>query len=194
VKVTNGQGLYLNDNVYATNDMFATAFHMTSDRNMKENIYTSKRVEDLQRLLKLNVSDFSFKGDTKVKKGFIAQDVESIFPQAITSFEGIIPIYQGFASLEKGSITLPSNVGDMSLCIGDEIVIGKDSFCKESIYPITSFHRNGFNIQCMETKQVYIHGKLGKLKSVDTNQIVALCVSAIQELATKLMEHECLSS
>jgi hypothetical protein len=186
IKITNGQGLYLNDNVYATNDVFATAFHMTSDSNMKENICVSNRCEDIQKLLKLKVSDYNFKGDENVRKGFIAQDVESIFPQAITEFYGIIPMHLGYVFLENGFISLPS-ISELNLCVGDEIVIGKDALSKESIYPIISVNNKGFYISCLETKKVYIHGKMGQLKSVDINQIVALCVSAIQELAMKIL-------
>ena len=60
------------------------AYNTSSDKRIKENITpTSFGLSDL---VKINVSDFTFTSDPNKEKmtGFIAQDLNSIFPQAVT--------------------------------------------------------------------------------------------------------------
>jgi endosialidase-like protein len=63
----------------------ATAYNTSSDRRIKENIATTTL--GLDTLLALPVRDFSFKSDAThaTTTGFIAQELESVFPWAVTT-------------------------------------------------------------------------------------------------------------
>ena len=62
----------------------ATAYNTSSDRRLKENIVTTR--EGLQKLMSIGVMDFNFRKDPSktVVQGFIAQDLNKIYPEAVT--------------------------------------------------------------------------------------------------------------
>jgi hypothetical protein len=85
VKMTDGQGITLNDNVFVTNDVYANAYHLTSDLRFKQNISPTIPKRDMKTLQKLQVKDYELIVNPGNRvKGFIAQEVEEVFPQAIT--------------------------------------------------------------------------------------------------------------
>jgi hypothetical protein len=63
----------------------ATAFNTSSDRRVKKNITDTR--EGLQKLMQLPVRDFVFRADPShtIVTGFIAQEVEKVFPEAVTT-------------------------------------------------------------------------------------------------------------
>lgn len=200
IRFTNGTGMYLNDNVYITNDVYATGFFMTSDSNFKDNINSSSQDTDLDALMKLKVYNYNLKGQKKTVKGFIAQQVESVLPSAINEVDSIIPCIKGDIEVDATRDTrlvivnaLPSNnhLGDI-LKQDDEVVIGTNSNIKEIFCVVKCVGEKWFEVSQESAKQLkhleryphlYLHGKTGKMKTVETNQILALCVSAVQELA-----------
>lgn len=203
IRFTNGTGMYLNDNVYITNDVYATGFFMTSDSNFKDNINSSSQDTDLDALMKLKVYNYNLKGEKKTVKGFIAQQVESVLPSAINEVDSIIPCIKGGIEVDATNDTrllivnaLPSNIhlGDI-LKQDDEVVIGTNSNIKEIFCVVKNVGDKWFEVSHESAKQLkhlerypylYLHGKTGKMKTIETNQILALCVSAVQELA-----HQC---
>ncbi len=60
-------------------------YNQASDRRLKENITETR--EGLQKLMQLPVRDFSFKSDPShtIVTGFIAQDVNKVFPEAVAA-------------------------------------------------------------------------------------------------------------
>lgn len=206
LKITNGNGLYLNDNIYVTNDVYASSFHMTSDINLKNNIRQSCIADDLTTLRKLKVSDFTYVNDpcTTTHKGLIAQEVESVFPQAVKEYEGIIPVFSDVAEIEKNGSTYyvqsSTKCLSQSFSVGDKIVIGRNASSQDYILSVmhvdktsgktTDKTRLTVNATTLiPAGKVYIHGKLGLIKSIDPNQLLALCISSIQELAKLQTSH-----
>ena len=197
IRVTNGTGLFLNDNVYVTNDIYASSFHMTSDKKLKHNVAISTRHEDLNTLLQLQVCDFKYIHDQSQNKhkGLIAQEVEKVFPQAVKEYDGIIPVSYGCVQI--------NNIGDdwyimLDPCIiqnpdqiiykDDKIVLGDDIQIQKYIVPVVDVYHNMLKISSnipfdISIKKLYFHGILRKIKTIDPNQILALCISSIQELA-----------
>ena len=201
IKFTNGSGMYLNDNVYITNDVYATGFHMTSDSNYKENI-TEIRVNNrsnIDILSKLKVYDYTLKGHQKQIKGFIAQQVEEVLPNAVTEIDNIVPIYNDFLSLNKNFLFSINNIHNLTqfFNINDEIVLGTSIHSKDYFVKIDDVDDNYLVISQQSFEKInknnentnnnfYVHGKVGKMKTIDTNQILALCVSSLQEVINKL--------
>lgn len=91
LSVVNAQGMTLNETLTVNNEVYATAFNILSDRRFKYNICESDIYEDVRTLKRLDVRLFSMCNIAMTAnrhhhdqvKGFIAQEVESAFPQAI---------------------------------------------------------------------------------------------------------------
>jgi hypothetical protein len=85
----------------------ATAFNTSSDRRIKNNISTTTM--GIAELLKLPVRDFSFKADPShaTTTGFIAQELEQVFPSAVTTNgdDGAGPLATLPWSVDYGRIT-----------------------------------------------------------------------------------------
>jgi hypothetical protein len=195
LRITNGAGLFLNDNIYVTNDIYASSFHMTSDKHLKDNISLSSPKGDLSMLCKLKVCDFTYKCATsqdspKYHKGLIAQDVETVFPQAVQEYDGIIPHGQCFADItcidNKVYIKFEQPHHASVFSTGDKIVLGTSKGTQNYIAVITSLDTvHGLQLDLpssFETQQVFVHGVMGKIKTIDPNQLLALCISSIQEI------------
>ena len=149
----------------------------------------------------LQVSDYVHidtlaKGNGKVK-GFIAQQVEEVFPEAINISSNCIPsIYARPSSMEVQSgqvrFQLTSAHG---LSVGDEVrIYVKDEDEKEykvvSIEGDQSFTVSGWP-GATEGQNVFIYGKKVKdFRTVDYDRIHTLNVSATQELARRVAQLE----
>jgi len=132
------------------------------------------------------------KGQNNQVKGFIAQQVETVLPSAVIEIDSILPIC-------KGQVKVVSNtrieVGDIVDCCqllkGDEVVIGRDENTKDAFLVAKDVGDCWFEV-CESSvpqltvipnyPQLYLHGKTGKMKTIDTNQILALCVSSLQQI------------
>lgn len=89
ITITDGQGVTVNDTLYVIQDVFATSFQITSDERFKANIQVSDTSNDRAALQGLVVKDYVMKSDMlKPVKGFIAQEIERVFPQAIVPKRG----------------------------------------------------------------------------------------------------------
>lgn len=85
VRITNGEGISLNDTLYVTNDVYAYSYQITSDQRLKQLIRTSDSNTDTNILKSLRVTDFEYKSRPgKPFKGLIAQEVLETYPQAVT--------------------------------------------------------------------------------------------------------------
>jgi hypothetical protein len=84
LKITDGLGMEINDNLTVTQEVFAQAFQITSDKRLKSDIKESDVTEDVETFRSLGVKDYVFTASPhRPIKGFIAQEVESVFPQAV---------------------------------------------------------------------------------------------------------------
>jgi hypothetical protein len=197
IKFTNGTGMYLNDNVFITNDVYDTGFFMTSDSNFKENIKKTCYEDDFDKLMKLKVYDFNFKGIERTTKGFIAQQVEDVIPSAIKEVDSVLSSFTGYLTFSK--LHLIPNNQDIDLTMhfikGDVIVLGHTDASKDFLVEIEDVTTNKIklisnqitsNLITTDVNELYVFGKMGKMKTIDTNQILALCVSSIQMLSKQM--------
>ena len=93
-KITNGNGMTLNDTVTVTKDIFATGFNLTSDKRIKTNVIKSYALEDVNLLAQLNVCTYQLKDTNRVHatKGFIAQEVASVMPGVVHENAGLFTV------------------------------------------------------------------------------------------------------
>jgi Chaperone of endosialidase len=196
IKFTNGSGMYLNDNVYITNDVYATGYHMTSDSNFKENIneINNDSRDNIDILSKLKVYNYSLKGKSDKLKGFIAQQVEEVLPDAVKEIDNIIPIFNDFMYYDETRNILLTNTDNLTetFKINDELVLGTNKHSKEYFVKIADVQEeylvlSGTLLRNTNITSFYVHGKVGKMKTIDTNQILALCVCSLQEIIKKIL-------
>jgi len=174
-----------NVSLYASNDVHASVFRAFSDGRIKRIEGHSDAGRDLSTLLGIKVTDYSYidtvaKGDRKQKK-VIAQQVEKVYPQAVSRSTDIVPdIYQK-AEIKDGWVKLTTNLkkGERVRLIAEK---------KEGIHEVLEVAEDQFRTAfAADGAHVFVYGREVKdFRSVDYEAIAMLNVSATQELARQL--------
>ncbi|MDO8368084.1 MAG: tail fiber domain-containing protein [Saprospiraceae bacterium] len=193
---TNSSGSY---SVNAVNRVKASEFNAYSDRRIKKDLQLSDCHSDLAILKKLRVTDYrhidELKNGSSFKKGFIAQEVETVFPQAVTKTSDFIPnIYEKAISCslsgENMTVVLPKN---HDLKVGDEVRLMLPNG-KQELKVANVSSENTFTVEGWKTEQpewVFAYGKkVEDFRQVDYDRIHTLNVSATQELIARVEQLE----
>ena len=192
---THGMSILANHNIGGAN------FFILSDARIKKDMQQSNGVSDLARLMTLRVTDYVnidtlAKGNGRIK-GFIAQQVEAVFPEAINISSNCIPsIYTRPASIQiqngQAQFQLTCAHG---LSVGDEVRIhlkdnGANEFKVVSVEGDQSFTVTGWSGET-DVQNMFIYGKkVNDFRTVDYDRIHTLNVSATQELARRVAQLE----
>ncbi|MCF8247142.1 MAG: tail fiber domain-containing protein [Saprospiraceae bacterium] len=183
----------------AASRVSGTEFNAHSDRRIKKDFRLTDNHSDLDILKKLRVTDYrhvdEIANGADYKKGFIAQEVEEVFPEAVTKSAGFIPdIYEKTTSCslagENLTVVLSKNHG---LKAGDEVRLMLASGQKELKVAAVS-DENTFTVEGWKDAQpewVFAYGKkVDDFRQVDYDRIHTLNVSATQELASRVEQLE----
>jgi hypothetical protein len=187
---------------YSTNDatysiaaegrIRASEFNAISDKRVKTNLKSSNAKKDLKTLNQINVTDFKYIDEVayhgKVKKGFIAQQVESVFPEAVNRSSNFIPSIYANADVElvknKAVISLSKS---HSLKVGDKVkLIAPEGIVEKEVISVAS---DAFTISAegIQSGKLFVYGhKVDDFRAVDYDRIFTLAVSAVQELSRKV--------
>lgn len=170
-----------------------------SDFRIKKNIQSANPASDLSLLRQLRVTNYAYideigKG-TRNTNGFIAQEVASVYPEAVSlSMEFIPNIYQRTQTFKKQTNLLTVSLeNDHKLVAGDQVKIilpndAQQVFEVKSTPSVRSFTIE-WNQEVPET--IFVFGKkVNDFHTVDYNRIFTLNVSATQELARKVEQLE----
>lgn len=175
----------------------ALVFRAYSDQRIKQNARQSDAAVDLATLRNLRVTDYQYV-DVIAKgngwhKGFIAQEVENVFPEAVAKSEDHIPnIYCLTESVqEAGSNQLAVSLAKAhGLAVGDEVKIimdGGDGNRYEKVTGVTGDNSAVITWSGNKPDRLFIYGKkVNDFRQVDYTQVHTMAVSAIQELARQL--------
>ena len=176
---TYGSSIYSEDNIICGGTFLAF-----SDARIKRIVGRSDPERDLVSLLGIEVTDYSFldtlaKGMRSEKK-VIAQQVEKIYPQAVTKTTADIPdIYQK-ATIKDGWVKLATNLkkGERVRLIGQKT---------QGIYEVLEVAVDRFRTAfAADGDQVFVFGReVPDFRNVDYAAIAMLNVSATQELAKR---------
>ena len=176
----NGQNL--NISIYAENDIVAGWKLCTeSDARIKNIIGLSSGVNDLSVLNKIRITDYSMKdeiqaGKQKFKK-VIAQEVEKVFPLAVSTTANFIPNIYRKMTISQGFIDLIP-----SIKINDEIKFIKNDG-SEFFSKVIEITNKQIKLNNTISEEVFVYGiKVNDFKVVDYDAISMLNVSATQEL------------
>jgi len=162
---------------------------VTSDRRIKTDFVHSDSKLDLLKLNQLKVTDFNYidkvhYGD-KHKKGLIAQEVEEIFPDAITKNTGVVPDIYKLAPCKDGWVSLAT---DLKKGERVKLITDKTSEICEVLEVTKDKFRTAFK---PEADQVIVFGReVNDFRSLDYDDISILNVSATQELAKRMEKLE----
>jgi hypothetical protein len=163
----------------------ASGFYVNSDKRLKKEIKRSDSASDLASLLKIEVSDYQFvdtviSGSVRQKK-VIAQQVESVYPQAIMKSKGTIPDIYKAAEIQDGWIHLETDLKP-----GDRVrlLTPKHDGPVEVLEVAQGRFRTSFS---EKSGKVFVFGReVDDLRGVDYEALSMLNVSATQELHRQL--------
>jgi hypothetical protein len=144
---------------------------------------------DLEVLLGIQITNYHHKDSlmngNRPQKKVIAQQVESVYPQAVTRKTGVIPdIFTG-AKTKDGWVMLATD-----LKVGDKVrlLADKESPVEEVLEVRVGAFRTAF---ISKDADVFVYGReVDDLRSVDYDAIAMLNVSATQELAKELEDKD----
>ncbi len=168
----------------------ADRFTAISDARIKNITGLSNAALDLATLMKVQITDYKMKDDKSAKprqnKKVIAQQVEEVFPQAVSTMPGAVPDLLTTVSAKVGFVTLtkalPATVkkGDVLQVWSDNRQAGGVG-C--SLTTVTEVTKDGFQLKDKLDGKILLYGhQVNDLRSVDYEAISMLNVSATQEL------------
>lgn len=186
---TRAYSLYTSSHIWCAGEI-----NVTSDIRTKTLLSPSSPLANLELVKKLQVIDYQYKDQLQkgstIIKGFSAQQVESIYPEAVSRNTGVIPnIYQKavavayHAAAQTLSITMAEK---QPIAMGDKVKLITAG--GESMATVADVRGNSFTISNWPTKPswVFIYGtEVPDLRNLDYNKIFSAGIGAIQQLATE---------
>ncbi|MFM8371074.1 MAG: tail fiber domain-containing protein, partial [Bacteroidota bacterium] len=186
---------------YAEGAIRAERFITPSDRRIKTDLHRSSGKQDLATLLQLEVTDYrhvdSIANGSGIVKGFIAQQVKEVFPQAVSTAKNTIPdVLAKPASMQvNGDMATFNMPAGNNIVKGDRVRIFQNGG-EQKEYDVvdtqgSSFTVKGWDAAFNEVDKVFVYGKeVNDFCQVDYDKIHNLNVSATQELARRVAELE----
>ncbi len=175
--------------------ILAEEFDAVSDKRIKNIQYISNNKEDYATIQKLQVTDYKHidvatKG-ADTKKGFIAQQVKEIFPEAVSFSKDFIPnIYAIATKVEdnEAAKTLTIYTDKNNDCKkGDKIRLIADTKHEVEIIAATEKSITVTKWDEKPVKEIFVYGKeVSDFHSVDYDRIFTLNVSATQQLIKEM--------
>lgn len=175
----------------------AERFITPSDFRIKKDLHISSGKADLATLMQLEVTDYRYV-DTLTHgigtvKGFVAQQVKKVFPEAVSTAHNAIPdIFAKPTSLHLNGDEATFRMSEEnSVAKGDRVRIIQNGGEQKEYEVIgtegTSFTVKAWNSAFDEAEKVFVYGREVKdFCQVDYDKIHTLNVSATQELMRQL--------
>lgn len=181
--------------IRGTGAVEASQFFAMSDIRMKLPEGRSDAARDLEILSALEVTDYTMKdrsvsGDRPFKK-LIAQQVEAVFPQAVSRSFGTLPDIFRLANARDGFIAFQES-GEVDLKVGETVRLVYDD--ADFVAEVTGVTEEGFTVKdavkdAVKDGELFVYGRqVDDRRAVDYEAIAMLNVSATQELARQLKQ------
>jgi hypothetical protein len=181
-------------NIYTGGSMVAVNSLTPSDIRLKNVVGLSDMTADLKTLEKIQITDYTMKDPlilgTGVLKKVIAQQVENVYPQAITRMTDYLPDIYAFGAAQAQADGLFEIRLDAPhrLKAGDKIKVFTRPGEAEFVTVQTASEKS-FTAKLNMAKdgvKVFVYGRqVNDLRAVDYDAIAMLNVSATQELGKK---------
>jgi len=174
--------------IYASGRIIANDFIAFSDERIKDVQGRSDPSADLSTLLNIEITDYTYidtvtKGSGAQKK-VVAQQLESVYPQAVLQFTDTIPDIYENADAKDAWIQLATD-----LKVGERVRLISEK--EDEVYEVLEVYNDKFRTEFVgEDGPVFVYGReVDDFRSVDYDAIAMLNVSATQELARQLVPH-----
>ena len=172
----------------------ASVFLAYSDRRIKCDLHTSSPTNDLALIEKLQATNYRMvdpEAGTEWKKGFIAQEVEKVIPQAVSRSTEFVPDIMAVASIshfDAADKTLALMLSkDHALKVGDKVRLHVDG--RRLDLPVSAVpNAHEFVVQGCDKapEKVLVYGKeVNDFRTVDYNRLYTTGLGAIQELSMR---------
>ena len=184
--------------IVASSRIKASSFHAVSDRRIKTNIQQTNGKADLDLINKIEVVDYQYidkvKNGNVTKKGFIAQQVEEVLPDAVgRSIQFIPDIYKKASKVVVDSVAntlIVTTLVNHNLKAGDQLrFITLGGNYEEEVLSVLS--DNTFTVKKVEgdCSEVFVYGKkVDDFRAIDYDQVFSVGIGAIQELSRQNKE------
>jgi hypothetical protein len=170
-----------NISIYADGNIVGGEINAVSDARIKNIQGRSDGEWDLTTLNRIEITDYTHKDDIAkgggVHKKVIAQQVESVYPQAVNKITDVVPDIYKKAAVKDGWVDLETDlkVGERVRLIGEE---------DESIYDVLEVRTDAFRTAFKPTTdELFVYGReVDDFGLVDYEAIAMLNVSATQQI------------
>ena len=167
--------------IWASNRIASSEYNAFSDERIKNIQGRSDSATDLHTLLGIEITDYTFRDaitkGSAPRKMVIGQQVERVFPQAVSKLTDVVPdIYQQ-ASFADGWVALSTDLkqGERVRLISDKV---------EGVHEVLEATPDKFRTDFQpEGDHVFVFGReVNDFRTVDYDAIAMLNVSATQQL------------
>ena len=173
--------MYLNGSLACNGEV-----DVNSDLRLKTVLRLSDAAQDTRTLMGIAVTDYRYKdtlanGD-QISKKVIAQQVETVYPEAVNRKPGVVPDIMKGADLRQGWVGLPNN-----LAVGDRVKLLQDGK-PDALCTVVAVEAGRFRVDGRQSDgRVFVYGReVPDLRSVDYDALAMLNVSVSQELSRKI--------
>jgi hypothetical protein len=192
----NPPGDYWPYSIRAGYRIMAQEFNAVSDSRIKDIIGQSDRQADLEVIQKLRVTDYRMKdrvanGDI-LCKGFIAQEVETVIPEAVTKSRQFVPDIYAAASgakFDPAAKTVAVKLAKAhGLKTGDRVRLMTEAGHMDLTVSSVPSEQEFVAANCeKDPKQVFVFGKeVNDFRTLNYDRIFTTGISAMQELARRV--------
>jgi hypothetical protein len=193
-----------NISIYASDRILATEFDAYSDARIKNITDISNTSKDLETLNALRITDYTMKDKVKYGnkpfKKVIAQDVEKVYPQVVSTHTDFIPnVYQLSNKIEKVSngyllhFTNKHNIGTNAKRL-QLLLPNKDAMQQFDIVAIPNDKEviivqrtpvgEATDLNADNADKIFVYGEeVNDFRTVDYEGLTTLNISATQELS-----------
>ena len=194
--VNQGFAIQLPASIFAQSNIVALSYISISDARVKTNLKNPDREISLEKVNHLKVTDYNYIDNVAngggLKRGFIAQEVEKVLPQAVSTSANFIPDIFDLAtqtSIKNGVLTITMKSSHL-LVSGDVIRISTEQNTIKEV-SVSVIDQLSFSVQnwTEPAGRLFIYGKkVADFRTVDYQQVFSTGISAIQELSSEVNE------
>ncbi|MBA4850391.1 tail fiber domain-containing protein [Emticicia sp. BO119] len=179
---TSGTNYY---SIYTSDRIATSELNVYSDARIKKIKGLSDNAQDLDILKNIKVTDYQLidsisKGNTNYKK-VIAQQIEEVYPSAVTKMTDFVPDIYQLSFIEKGFIPLTQT----TLKAGDKLKLISEE--KQETVEVLTVSDQGIQVSSEKSGKVFVYGKeVNDFRTVDYEALTTLNISATQQLLTRI--------
>ncbi|HON57279.1 MAG TPA: tail fiber domain-containing protein, partial [bacterium] len=182
--------------IYASERIVCSEFNAVSDERIKIEVPKTDKLSDIEIINKLRPVNYKMKDEIQhglqIKKGFFAQEVEKVLPDAVSKSADYVPdIFEIAQNIEyneqqktlKITLTKPHN-----LKVNDKArLILKDKTIEKKVSEIFSDYVFSVSDFDEKTDKLFVYGKLvDDFCTLNYEHIFTVGIGAIQELNKKV--------